>query len=156
MNIFYLNRDPVQCAKDHCDKHCVKMLLEYAQLMSTAHRVHDNNDDVYQIAHLNHPSTIWTRESLAHYQWLFQLWHHLNVEYTARYDKVHASAVKLYKTLMNPPVNIPDNGFKDPPLCMPDQYKQDDAVEAYRDLYRYDKSRFAVWAYSDMPDWYNL
>ena len=73
MNIFYLNRDPVQCAKDHCDKHCVKMLLEYAQLMSTAHRVHDNNDDVYQIAHLNHQSKIWTRESLDHYQWLFQL-----------------------------------------------------------------------------------
>ena len=32
MNVFYLDRDPVKAANDHCDKHCVKMILEYAQL----------------------------------------------------------------------------------------------------------------------------
>ena len=41
MNIFYLNRDPIKCALQHCDKHVVKMIIEYAQLMSTAHRVLD-------------------------------------------------------------------------------------------------------------------
>jgi hypothetical protein len=39
MNIFYLSDDPVQCAKWHCDQHVTKMILEYAQLLSTAHRV---------------------------------------------------------------------------------------------------------------------
>jgi len=37
MNIFYLHNDPQVCAAYHCDKHVVKMILEYAQLLSTAH-----------------------------------------------------------------------------------------------------------------------
>ena len=41
MNIFYLDKDPKVCAKMHVDKHCVKMIVEYAQLLSTAHRVLD-------------------------------------------------------------------------------------------------------------------
>ena len=41
MNIFYLHKDPKICAEQHLDKHVVKMLIEYAQLMSTAHRMLD-------------------------------------------------------------------------------------------------------------------
>ena len=38
MNIFFLDEDPRICAQAHCDKHVIKMILEYAQMMSTAHR----------------------------------------------------------------------------------------------------------------------
>lgn len=38
MNIFVLDRDPYIAASYHCDKHVVKMIVEYAQLLSTAHR----------------------------------------------------------------------------------------------------------------------
>ena len=41
MNIFFLSFDPEECAEFHCDKHVLKMILEYAQLLSTAHRVLD-------------------------------------------------------------------------------------------------------------------
>ena len=41
MNIFYLDHDVRKCAEMHNDKHVVKMILEYAQLLSTAHRVLD-------------------------------------------------------------------------------------------------------------------
>jgi hypothetical protein len=41
MNIFVLNLDPFVAAEMHCDKHVVKMIIEYAQLLSTAHRLHD-------------------------------------------------------------------------------------------------------------------
>ena len=41
MNIFYLDRDEQKAAQYHCDKHVVKMILESAQLLSTAHRVLD-------------------------------------------------------------------------------------------------------------------
>ena len=41
MNIFYLDENPKKCAKYHCDKHVVKMIIEYAQLLSTAHRLCD-------------------------------------------------------------------------------------------------------------------
>mgnify|MGYP001364327535 CR=1 FL=1 len=39
MNIFELDENPLVCASMHCDKHVVKMPIEYAQLLSTAHRV---------------------------------------------------------------------------------------------------------------------
>jgi hypothetical protein len=41
MNIFYLDHDVVKCAEMHVDKHVCKMVIEYAQLLSTAHRVLD-------------------------------------------------------------------------------------------------------------------
>ena len=41
MNIFFIDRDPVLAARYHCDKHVPKMIVEYAQLMSTAHRLLD-------------------------------------------------------------------------------------------------------------------
>ena len=41
MNIFYLHEDPQVSAKMHCDKHVVKMIIEYAQMLSTAHRMLD-------------------------------------------------------------------------------------------------------------------
>lgn len=154
MNIFYLDRNPSRCAKDHCDQHTVKMILEYAQMMSTAHRICDGDNDImYKVAHKNHPSTIWTRDSYDNYMWLFDLFHHLLVEYTARYGKIHGTS-KLYIPLSKAPSNIPRNGFTCPPLCMPDIYKQDDHVEAYRDFYRHDKAQFARWNYSDPPEWF--
>ena len=44
MNIFYLDRDPVIAAQMMCDKHVVKMILESAQMLSTAHRVLDGDE----------------------------------------------------------------------------------------------------------------
>jgi len=38
MNIVYLNKSPRIAAIEHNDKHFVKMTLEYAQMLSTAHR----------------------------------------------------------------------------------------------------------------------
>ena len=46
MNIFFLDTDPKRCAKMHNNRHCVKMILEYAQLLSTAHRVLDGHESV--------------------------------------------------------------------------------------------------------------
>lgn len=39
MNVFYPNSNPFECADEHCHVHRIKMILEYAQLLSTAHRV---------------------------------------------------------------------------------------------------------------------
>ena len=44
MNIFYLDPNPRICAEMHLDKHVVKMIIEYAQLMSTAHRFCDGTE----------------------------------------------------------------------------------------------------------------
>jgi len=47
LNLFYLDRDPQLCAQMHCDKHVVKMILEYAQLLSTAHRLLDGKPQTF-------------------------------------------------------------------------------------------------------------
>ena len=135
MNIFYLDKRPDDAAEMHCDKHCVKMILENAQMLSTAHRVLDEDDvhpDLYKIAHKNHPSTIWTRSSKQHYDWLFRLFRMLSAEYSLRYSrddfKVHKTWDKLGKILEIAPKNIEDNGWTDPPQCMPDHCKDVDVV----------------------------
>ena len=88
----------------HCDKHVVKMMCEYAQLMSTAHRVLDGDSDVlYKASHVNHPSNLWVRASIHHYIWLYRMWAALSDEYTKRYGKVHASWDKLGTILAEAP-----------------------------------------------------
>ena len=72
MNIFYIDKDPIKAAQMACDKHVVKMILETAQLLCTAHRVIDGVDlqmnslleetTMYRATHINHPSTKWVRE----------------------------------------------------------------------------------------------
>ena len=160
MNIFYLHTKPDTAAEMHCDKHCVKMILEYAQLLSSAHRVLDEENahpDLYKIAHKNHPSTIWTRSSKQHYDWLYRLFKMLSAEYSIRYSngkfKVHKSWEKLGKLLETAPKNIEDNGWEDPPQCMPDSCKDEDVVTAYRNYYIQENKFFAEWKFTKEPEW---
>jgi len=46
MNIFYLHADPYKAATYFYDKHKVKMILESAQMLCTAHHVYGNGDNV--------------------------------------------------------------------------------------------------------------
>ena len=161
MNIFYLDRNPKIAAQMHCDKHVVKMILESAQMLSTAHRVldgdeHANNAGMYKMAHKNHPSTIWVRANSKNYEWLWEHMEALMKEYTHRYGKHHATE-RLIHYLWEFPKNIShgDGGFTDPPQCMPDHSKGDDAVSAYQTYYILEKSDFATWKRRDMPEWFH-
>ena len=85
MNIFYLDEKPMTAARMHCDKHVVKMILESAQMLSTAHRILDGNDyadrrGLYKATHKNHPANIWVRESANNYVWLYNLFTFLCIE----------------------------------------------------------------------------
>ena len=158
MNIFALHSDPYLAEKMHCDKHVVKMILETAQMLSTAHHVHDMEcaqDGLYKIAHKNHPSTKWVRESNNNYMWAWCLMHGLCKEYTARYGKIHATETKLLQKLMNPPNNIPIGCKTSIPQCMPIEYKCDDTVQAYRNYYIGAKKNIAVWKHGNYPEWWN-
>ena len=44
MNIFVLDKDPHIAAQMHCDKHVPKMIVESAQMLSTAHRLLDGEE----------------------------------------------------------------------------------------------------------------
>jgi len=177
MNIFYLNHNPELCAQDHVDKHVVKMILEYAQLLSTAHRVLDGNlidgysktgrkqkryvlsDDrdtlLYASTHINHPSAVWVRQSQLNYFWLYELFGWLCTEYTHRYGKHHATE-RLDSELAIPPKNIPLGRFTEPTPAMPDAYKvPGDSISSYRMYYIQDKARFANWKKRSVPQWFS-
>ena len=135
MNIFHLHKDTEICARYHCDKHVVKMILESAQMLCAAHHILGNPDDVpYKLAHKNHPCTIWVRENSLHYDWLYEHMMALGDEYTARYGKTHMSINKC-KHLDIHPENIPHEEFEQPPQCMPDKYKDKCSIQAYWNYY---------------------
>ena len=176
MNIFYLDKDPKVCAEMHVDKHCVKMILEYAQLLSTAHRVidgsivvgtsssgrkktsyvlNDQRDSIlYSATHINHPSAIWVRQNRENYRWLFNLYCFLCHEYTYRYGKVHATDTKLSEHLVFPPDNLVEGNFTEPTPAMPDHYKvAGDSVTSYKNYYLGDKTRMFSWKNRETPYW---
>ena len=136
MNIFYLDKCPNKAARLQYNKHVVKMILESAQMLCTAHHVYGNPNDVpYKQAHLNHPSTVWTRENSLHYDWLYEHMLALGDEYNKRYGKNHLSIIKCLDPLAKHPENIPHEPFEQPPQCMPDEYKDQCSVQAYWNYY---------------------
>jgi hypothetical protein len=146
------------------------MILEYCQLLSTAHRVLDGkevvelsktgrktkrwrlederNDILYSATHVNHPSAIWCRQNDSNYIWLSKLLNELCKEYTYRYGKVHkCEETGLVKELFwNLPKNIPNGNFTGPTPAMPDECKvPGDALQSYRNYYFMNKSHLWSW-----------
>lgn len=150
MNIFYFDECPVKSAQAQPDKMLVKMPLETAQMLCTAHRVLDGDDyadanGLYKEAYKNHPCTIWTRESFDNYRWLYKHFIALGDEYKHRYGREHASITKLKDALYFHPDNIEDKGLTPIRLAMPDQYKEpDDPILSYRQ-YCIQEKDYAMW-----------
>lgn len=141
MNIFYLHEDPHLAASYVYDKHKVKMILESAQMLCTAHRYYGNEDVPYKTAHLNHPSSIWCRENTHHYYWLYEHMLALGREYTNRYNKIHLTITKCAEPLMRHPDGMPTLEYKQPPQCMPDEFKRSDAIHGYWRYYIIEKAK---------------
>jgi hypothetical protein len=154
MNIFFLDFDVKKCAEYHCDKHVVKMILETAQLLCSAHHVTGGTAQ-YKLSHKNHPCSIWVRESLSNYLYLCELGLALGEEYTYRYGKKHKSVEVIEWCLSNRP-NIHDVDFTSPPLAMGDEYKiGNDVIESYRNYYIGAKSGIASWKNRETPEWFD-
>lgn len=157
MNIFFLSTNTKLCAEYHNDKHVVKMILETAQLLSTAHAILDNDgkqvEGMYKPTHINHPCAIWVRKTRDNYIWTSNLLYWLLEEYTHRYNKVH-KVKEMYDELVFNPKNIIDSFFTTPALAMPDEYKNSDPVEAYRNYYIGEKRHIAKWTNRQIPSWW--
>lgn len=151
MNIFYLSHDVEECAKWHVDRHCVKMILETAQLLSTTHWLL-GQEAPYKATHINHPVSKWTRHSLSNYKWLANLGLSLVREYSFRYEKKHKTLPALEWLQKNQPC-IEDIGFTKPALAMPDEFKDDDPIIAYRIFYNIGKKHLHKWKKREVPLW---
>jgi len=156
MNIFVLDRSPQAAAQMQCDRHVVKMVLESAQMLCTAVNLL-GGESPYKSNHINHPCSIWVRETLGNFIWLYDHGMALAKEYTHRYSKVHKSQAVIQHCMDQRAEGLPlyDLTTTEHPLCMPDQYRGDDVVTSYRAFYLGDKSRFAQWNKArTAPDWW--
>jgi hypothetical protein len=161
MNIFILSKNIKRCARYHANAHVVKMILETAQILCSAHVVLDNiliiNEvPLYKLTHKNHPCNIWVRTSSENYIWLYKLFCELCKEYTFRYKKVHLCEKKLKEVLSNIPKNITRGDLTNFALAMPDECKIDnDAIKSYRKYYNTRKTHIGKWKDRKIPHWYN-
>ena len=176
MNIFYIDHDPIKAAQGMVDKHVVKMILESAQLLSTAHRLldgtqvegtsktgrkakrwilHDSRQDVLYLAtHIHHPSAVWCRQSVENYSWLVEHFFALMHEYTHRYTKKHACFGDLSFMLQSPPHKLKDYDWTNMPCAMADEYKiSDDPLTNYRNYYKIGKATMHKWTNREPPEW---
>tara|TARA_R110000824_G_scaffold280755_1_gene468937 strand:- start:1323 stop:1874 length:552 start_codon:yes stop_codon:yes gene_type:complete len=178
VNIFVLDESPQLAAQMMCDKHVVKMIVESAQMLSTAHRVLDgeqytelsaNNrrikrwksthnlmeEVLYKASFVGHPCTQWVMQNNKNYYWLVEHAYELCKEYTRRYGKVHKSEYMITLIRFRKPINIPTTNSITPfAQAMPEEYRNEDAVEAYRAYYLGEKTGFAKWKNAKTPVWY--
>lgn len=162
MNIFFVNDDPRQAAVDLADKHVGKMMLEAAQMLFTAVRQHGYTGGGYASAYANHPMTKWVAQSYQHATWLLEHALELASEFERRFGKRHKTASMLPALCMAVHKYMPDNGWRNPPRCIPDEFKLDyDSydgdvschVASYRGYYRVGKAHLHKWTHRPEPEW---
>jgi hypothetical protein len=155
MNIFVLDENIEICAQYHCDKHVVKMITEYNQLMSTAcHVLNINIEGIYKKTHVNHPCAIWVRENRSNFKYLLDLNKELLKEYTFRYNKTRAGSklIPIFESVIN---QLPSGNLTSHPICMPNNSKiNKNVILSYRQYYINDKQKIAKWKNRDKPNWF--
>ena len=162
MNIFVLHTDPTIAAQMHCDKHVPKMCVEAAQMMASALRRHGATDEQmpfrkdgksrYKGGYKNHPCTRWAGDSQENWMWLAHHAMQLCEEYYKRFNKMHACTDPIYHMIGLQKI-IPKGELTPFAQAMPDEYRDEDAVKAYRAYYH--SKQFAKWEKSTpAPDWW--
>ena len=155
MNIFVLDKRIKQCAQFHCDQHVSKMILESVQILCTSLNKKGFTTP-YKSTHIKHPCVLWVEESYSNFAWLKELAIELNREFKYRYDrdKDHAS-IKVLSEIKK--CKFKDIGLTEFAQAMPNEYKfKNNAVRAYRNFYRDEKSKFAKWTKRPIPKWMKL
>lgn len=169
MNLFILSLSQKEIAEFMMDKHVSKILLEAVQMLCSARRILEPDDEevnknLYKLAHKNHPVTIWCRKSKANFLWTLELIECLHNEWKYRYNHPESKQHKSYLVALYLKEHLPgDDKFEDVgltnfALAMPDQYKTDDAVLSYRNYYMSnEKQKIASWKKRrEKPEWYTI
>ena len=153
MNIFVLDLDPKSAAIQQLDKHVVKMPLESAQMLCSALIAHGIDDTPYRKAHPNHPCTLWAAKTRTNFDWLVKHGISLSEEYTSRYGKRHKSQ-DVIEWCAQLAATVPTGPLTPFAQAMPDQYRDDNPVTAYRQYYLGEKSGIASWK-QNKPQWFD-
>jgi len=168
MNIFVLDKNPITAAQCMDDVRVPKMCVESAQMMASALRRHGATDEQmpltkagkpYKGGYKHHPCTVWAGDSHNNFMWLAQHALVLCSEYAKRFGKTHACEEPiLYMSKLGELGWIPKGELTPFAQAMPDEYKDDDAVKAYRSYYKskqYSKGGVRYMR-TDVPTWWEV
>ena len=170
MNIFFLNENPRLAAQSLSDKHVVKMVLETAQMFSTAMQLDfelTTLPTTYKTSFINHPMTKWVGETHENMNWALIHGICIGDEYTHRYGKKHKSQQVLedirdhYFPILEDFYYYNKYGIEisEPPLCVPDDCTADEDgyrmnyVDVYRNYYKKYKRHLLIYTNRDKPEW---
>lgn len=175
MNIFILDYNMEENAKQYCNAHIVKMITEHTQILCTAYwfynlsyifplknlktkeqkRIYKQQTNLFIPTHINHPCNIWARESFSNYQYLYRLNQCLHNEWKYRFNHTPEENHKSYLTMLRIPqdFNFNDKGLTQFTQAMPEQYRNADTVKAYRSYYINEK-KFSQWIKRPVPQWF--
>jgi hypothetical protein len=164
MNIFAIesdaqgNIDWIKSAQSHDNYRVNKMIIESCQMLSTNAQIMGEVTR-YRMAHRNHPSTIWARESFCNFTNLLTLAQSLRAEFCRRHkrDKHGCDDVIAHMTALSSTSSFVDKfpslDSTTLPLCMPDEYKSSNIVLSYRKFFankpnlRYFSGSVPSWVY---------
>jgi hypothetical protein len=180
MNLFVLDADPIESARQHCDNHLVKMVLEGGQLLGSTMWIQNGitkkkdiqalekvpdywrdfpRKDVNGITHpygigfLHHPSAKWARESYENWKWTMDMCLEMTHEHEKRWGRVTSMRKIMEWFASNEPVGLERKGLTPFYLAMPEQIKTEDPVHSYRLYYAGWKEYFAKWRTGE-PHWW--
>jgi hypothetical protein len=156
LNIFSLDKDPVVCAAYHVDRHVVKMIVEYAQLLSTAHHLRGTRykeGEIYKkISNPGHGACVWTCQTSGNYQYVHRLLMAVLDEYTFRYGKIHkVRRDGMDQRLKRLPLNIERAPMTKQILTIPEDCKGPSVIASYRRTYANHKQHLLRWTSRPMP-----
>ena len=166
MNIFVLDENPVDAAKAMDCVRVPKMVTESAQMMASALRRHGATDEQmpltksgtpYKGGYHHHPCTVWAGESQENWMWLAHHAMQLCEEYYKRFNKMHACTDPIYHMIGLQKI-IPNTELTPFAQAMPDEYKDDDPVVAYRAYYmsKMDSPGGVHYRHTSPPDWWEV
>lgn len=158
VNVFFLSKSPSEAARCHSDIHIVKMILETAQLLCNVHhRAREEGSHCIApytkrssipykdsgAAHRKLGVMIWASESLGNYRWCVRLGLALCREYNsgrarAQGKSDHHKTQAVLEWLRDHEPNFVRKRFKPMErrhLAMPNKFKGEDPVVAYRKYY---------------------
>lgn len=153
MNIFILDTDLRQNAKDYCDKHLIKIILECSQLLCTVAQI-KGEQAPYKPTHINHPCTKWLLESGANWDLLVDLTTELNNEYKYRFNHINNhKSYDVIKSLTKP--HYSNNVFTGMFNSVTDQVRRTNAIDTikyYRKYYISKQSEIEMkWTKREIP-----
>jgi hypothetical protein len=164
MNIFAIDQNPEIAARHLVDRHVGKLVLESNQILTNCFS--DNQlarsdcprtqvGTIRKHSYPHHPCCKWVQESKSNMRWLISHALELDRERMARFNKnkEHFSLAFIKWCAIN--INdsrVPEGGLT--PFCqaMPEEFKNKDAIIAYRNYYKFGKVHLHKWT-RNKPNW---